>query len=307
MKGIFGEFGRVGRSEELFVICLVFREKPLRSRSIARRCRVELVQAQILHEVRFQASMGDLQNLAIQAQAGFHRSFLPRPHIAKPDRRQHIERRSLRTAIVNRHADGDVIRPCLRILDEHIEVASVIKHTRVRQIKFRIPQPTPPVLVHQPRIRKLRLRVFVERLQVGMRRRGVEVVVQLLHILTVIPLRPAESKQPLLQNRIAMIPKRQRQAHAALPIGDPHQPVLAPAIRPRSRLLMRKAPPRLTLLRVVLAHRRPLPFRQVRPPSLPVRGTVFVFEKALMLGGEVGWHFQIMKVTRDFWQCGREV
>ena len=48
-----------------------------------------------------------------------------------------------------------------------------------------------------------------------MRRRGVEVVIQLLDVLTVIAFVVGQSKEPLLENRIALIPQTQRETEPA--------------------------------------------------------------------------------------------
>ena len=164
--------------------------------------------------------MVDLQDPAIKAQAGLHGLFLPRPHIAKPDRRQHIEWRRLRAAIVNGDPDDDVFCRCFGVFDEHIKVSIRIKNTGVCEIEFGIQEATAAILIHQLIVRERCLWVLVQRLHVGVRWGGVEIVIKLLHVFPVIALRATQSKQTLLQNRILMIPKRQCEAHSALPVCD---------------------------------------------------------------------------------------
>src|SRR5687767_1000498 len=93
-----------------------------------------------------------------------------------------------------------------------------------------------------------------------------------------------EAEQPLLQERVLSIPQREREAEPAFAIRDPEKPILAPAIRPAPRLIVRKIFPRGAELRIILAHRRPLSFAQVRPPALPVLLPARVFRQALLLG-----------------------
>ena len=61
----------------------------------------------------------------------------PRPDVAKPQLRQHMQRRFLRPAIVNRDAHQNVFRRRLRVFDEHIQVAVVVEDAGVEQLKFR--------------------------------------------------------------------------------------------------------------------------------------------------------------------------
>src|SRR5438874_558253 len=95
----------------------------------------------------------------------------------------------LRTAIGNGNSDKDVVLRSFRVFDEHIEVTIFVKHASVQELKFRGAETATTVFLDQLCVGKLRLWILVERLHVGMRRRGVEIVIKLLHILTVITLR----------------------------------------------------------------------------------------------------------------------
>src|SRR5262249_5008791 len=94
--------------------------------------------------------------------------------------------------------------------------------------------------------------------------------VRLLHVLAVVPLRAGEAEEPLLQDRIAAVPQREREAEPALAVGDPQEPVLAPPVGAAPRVVVREVVPAAAVGRVVLADGRPLPLRQVRSPALPV-------------------------------------
>src|SRR5262249_43436701 len=143
--------------------------------------------------------------------------------------------------------------------------------------------PAPAALLDQHPVRERGLRILVERLQVRRRRCGVEVVVELLDVLAVVAFGPGEPEEPLLEDRIAPVPERQRQRDAALPVADPEQPVLAPAVRAAARVVVRKRLPGRPVRRVVLPDRAPLPLGQVGAPALPVLLTASVLDEALLL------------------------
>src|SRR5438552_2900121 len=103
-----------------------------------------------------------------------------------------------------------------------------------------------------------------------MGRRGVQVVVVLLHVLAVVPLGTGEAEQPLLEDGVASVPQRQREAQPPLAVAHAEQPVLPPAVRPAARVVVRKRVPRRAVLGIVLAHGAPLALREVRAPALPV-------------------------------------
>src|SRR5947207_10283203 len=99
-----------------------------------------------------------------------------------------------------------------------------------------------------------------------MRRRPVEVVVQLLHVLAVIPFRTGQAEETLFQDGIAAVPHRQREAQDLPIVADPADAVLAPAIRAASRMIVRKGIPRRPVDAVILANGSPLALAEVRPP-----------------------------------------
>src|SRR5207249_3774745 len=115
-----------------------------------------------------------------------------------------------------------------------------------------------------------RLRILIAPFQVRVRGCRGQIVLQLLHILAMISLRPRQSEEAFLQNRIAFIPQRQREAQSPLPIADSQQPILAPAIGAAAGLIVCEEIPARAVFRIVLAHRAPLPLSEVRTPALPV-------------------------------------
>src|SRR5262249_22696164 len=124
------------------------------------------------------------------------------------------------------------------------------------------------------------------RLHVGVRRRRVEVVVALLHVLAVVALRAREAEETLLQDRVPAVPERDREAHVLVTVGEAHQAVLAPAVCARPGVLVRKGVPRSTVRAVVLADRSPLALRKVWAPALPILFALAVLFEADALGIE---------------------
>ena len=128
------------------------------------------------------------------------------------------------------------------------------------------------------------LRVLVEPLQVRVRGGGVEIEVVLLDILAVIALGTCETEVALLQDRIASIPQGEPEAETLVIVGDAEDAVLAPAIRARTRVVMREVVPGRAVSGVVLPHRSPLPVGQIGSPTSPVGRSRSGFVESSLLG-----------------------
>src|SRR5688572_5345777 len=102
-----------------------------------------------------------------------------------------------------------------------------------------------------------------------MRRRRVEVEVVFLHVLAMIAFAVREAEQPLLDDGIAAVPERHCEAEALMVIADPGEPVLAPAVGARARMVVREVVPGVAGFAVVLANCPPLPLGEVGSPFLP--------------------------------------
>src|SRR5205823_8210632 len=89
-------------------------------------------------------------------------------------------------------------------------------------------------------------------------------------IFAVISLRTSQSKEPFFEDGVSPIPKRQCKAKPAFPIRDAQQAVLTPAISPAARVVVSEIIPALPIGRVILPHRGPLTFCQIRPPPFPI-------------------------------------
>ena len=192
-----------------------------------------------------------------------------RPGVPEPQCGQQVQLRRLRAAVVRRDADQDVLGPGLGVLDEHVEVPVVVEDPRVEQFVLEVVPGQPAVGFDEVAVRVFALRILVQVLHVRVRGRRVDVEVVLLHVLAVVPLAVREAEHPLLENGIAPVPQRQREAETLPVVRDAAEAVLTPPIGPRTGLIVGEVVPGVAVLAVVLAHGAPLALAQVRPPLLP--------------------------------------
>ncbi len=209
----------------------------------------------------------------------------PRPRVAEPERRQHVEGGSARRPVVHRDATDDVLRAGLGVLDLHVEVVAVVEDARVDQLVLHLLPGAGPVGGDEVVVRELGVRVLVQPALVAVGRQVVDVEVVLLHVLAVVALGVGQAEQALLQDRVALVPQGQRQAEALLVVADAGEAVLAPAVGPGPRLVVGEVRPRIAVVAVVLAHRAPLALAEVRPPH-PPRLARSGLDQALLLGGQ---------------------
>ena len=198
----------------------------------------------------------------------------PRPGVAKPKGRQHMDLRRLWAPVADSDLDQDVLRLDLGVLDEDVKVPVLIEDACVEQFILGGLFVACPVGFDDGPVRVLGLRILVEILHVRVSWRAVEVEVILLDVLAVIPLAVAQSEQPFLEDRIAPVPLRQREAEQLAAIGDTGEPVLAPPVRTVLRLIMGEVIPGIAVGAVIFAHGSPLALTQIWPPLLP-RGSSF--------------------------------
>src|SRR5205085_968995 len=77
-------------------------------------------------------------------------------------------------------------------------------------------------------------------------------------------------EEAFLQDGIARVPQREREAELLVRIADAGKSVLAPAIRAAAGVVVRKIFPRGAARAVILTHGPPLTFGEVRSPALPL-------------------------------------
>ena len=211
-----------------------------------------------------------------------------RPVVAEPQGRQHVQLGLRRAAVAGRDLDQDVLGRCLGILHEHVEVAVLLEDPGVEELVLELVAAAPPVRLHQVGVRIGRLRVLVQKLHVRVGRRAVEVEVVLLDVLAVVAFAVREPEEALLQDRVVAVPQGEGEAEPLLVVADTPQAVLAPAIRPGTGVLVGEEVPGIAVVAVILAHRPPLPIREVRSPLPPggFLGTGFL--ETTLLGIHLG-------------------
>jgi hypothetical protein len=80
--------------------------------------------------------------------------------------------------------------------DKDVPVPVIVEDAGVEEFEFGllVVPFAAPILLHQPVVGKLALWILVEHLQVGVGRRGVEIVIAFLHVLAVIALGIGETE-----------------------------------------------------------------------------------------------------------------
>ncbi len=114
--------------------------------------------------------------------------------------------RRLRAAVVDGDLDQDILGRFLGVFHEHIEIAVLVKHAGVEQLILEFVTTAVAVGSDKLVVGISRLRILVELLHVGMRRRAVEVEIIFLHILAVVALAIGQAEQALLEDRILAVP-----------------------------------------------------------------------------------------------------
>src|SRR5207245_11057805 len=73
----------------------------------------------------------------------------PRPRVAKPERRQKMERRSVRSAIRGGDPDQEIVRRGLCVLDEDVEVPVLVEDAGVGELELSFEPSAAAVFLHQ--------------------------------------------------------------------------------------------------------------------------------------------------------------
>ena len=191
------------------------------------------------------------------------------PGVAEPQGRQHVDRIGLGPPVADRDPHEHVVGVRLRVVDLDDPVAVVVEDARVDELVLGLLARPAGVLGDQVVIRERRLRVVVAPAEPGARRQRVEVPPVLLGVLAVVALAVRQAEDPLLEDRVAPVPQRERQAHPTEHVGIASEALLVPAVRPRARMVVRERRPGIAVSAVVLAHRAPGSFGEVGTPAIP--------------------------------------
>ncbi len=181
-----------------------------------------------------------------------------------------MQRGRIRPAVERGDLDEDVFHIRFRVFHEDVEIPVVLEHARIQQLKLRIRAPALSVFLHQPAVRKFRLRVLVQHAHVAVSWRGIQVEITLFHVLAMISLIAGQTEKAFLQDGIFAVPQGQRETDHLVPVANSTNPVFAPAIGPRVGVFERKVFPGRPVGAVVFADGSPLPVGKIRPPALPM-------------------------------------
>ena len=193
----------------------------------------------------------------------------PRPDISSPELRQDVERRRLAAAVGRDDFHKNIVVTRLRVSDRDIEVAVIVKGAGIEQLEFRIVDAAAAVLFDEPRIRKFRLRIFVQHPHPAVARCPVEVVVQLLDIFAVVAFGIGQTEQALFEDWIALVPQSETEAEVELVVAETRDTILAPAVGAAAGMVMRQVFPGIPVLAVILADGAPLPLTEIGAPVAP--------------------------------------
>src|SRR5689334_5578884 len=100
----------------------------------------------------------------------------PAPRVAEPEGGKQVQHVRLGPTVRDREAYQHVVRVSFRIFGGHVEVPALLERARVGELVLGLVLPASAILLDELGVWKLTLRVLVERLVVGVRWRGVEVV-----------------------------------------------------------------------------------------------------------------------------------
>jgi hypothetical protein len=187
-----------------------------------------------------------------------------------------VQRRIQRSAIARRNQNDDVVGRRFGVFDEDVEVTLLVEDAGIEQLVFHLLAGTRAIGNDEFVVRECALRIFVEILQVRVRRCGIEIEVILLDVFAVIALSVRQAEQPFFQNRVGAVPEAERKTELLMIVTDAGKAVFAPAIGPGARVIVREVIPRVAGITVVLTDRPPLPLAQVGPPALPDVAAHFV-------------------------------
>src|SRR6266567_2866956 len=180
-----------------------------------------------------------------------------------------MNRGGLRPPIAYADLDQDILRSVLGVLHEYVKVAIPLEDAGVQQLILHVAPVAAPIGLDQVAVREGLLRILVQVLHVGVSGGAIQIKVIFFDVFPMIALTVCEAEHPFLQNGILAVPHSQSEAQQLFVIADTGQAVFTPVIGSRSRLVVTKVAPGISILAVVLANRAPLALAKVRAPLLP--------------------------------------
>jgi hypothetical protein len=99
-----------------------------------------------------------------------------------------------------------------------------------------------------------------------MDRCGVQVVIALLAIFSVIALRIGKAKETLFENWITPVPESEGETEPLMVIAEAGESIFAPTVSTAARLIVGNISPRIAIRAIVLAHGAPIGVRSGTAP-----------------------------------------
>src|SRR6516165_2103260 len=212
----------------------------------------------------------------------------PGPGVSEPELWQQMDQRCFGSAVADVNLHQNIFRGGLGIFDKHIKVTVFVESFCVDQLELWVQFAPATIFFDKPSIGECPLRVLVKHLEISMRRRGIQVVVKLLRVFTVIAFAIGKAKKTFLQNRVPAVPEGQRETEALMIVAEAGDAIFTPTIGATARLVMTEVIPGSSIRTVILAHRSPLALAQVGPPEPPrCSVTLRLFQSLLLLHREV--------------------
>ena len=180
-----------------------------------------------------------------------------------------MQLRFLRAAIEGLNPDADVFFGCLRILDDHIEVAVVVENAGVEKLELRPATRSPPVLLHKPSVRKFPLRILVQHLHVAVCGRAVQVEVILFDILAMIAFAAVQAEEPFFKDWVAAVPQCQAEDHQLITVANAADRVFSPTVCLTAGQVVGEVIPGGSVLAVIFPNGAPGAIANVGTPLAP--------------------------------------
>jgi len=117
-------------------------------------------------------------------------------------------------------------------LDENVPVTVLVKGIGVKYLELNNLATAMPIFANDVFIWIGPLRVLVQKLHVGVSRRGIQVIIQFLDVLSVISLGARHAEEPFFEHPILLVPQGQRKAETLVVVADACNAVFSPPIGP---------------------------------------------------------------------------
>jgi hypothetical protein len=117
-------------------------------------------------------------------------------------------------------------------LDENVPVTVLVKGIGIKYLELDNLATAMLIFANEIFIWIGPLRVLVQKLHVGVSRRGIQVIIQFLDVLSVISLGARHAEEPFFEHPILLVPQGQRKAETLVVVADTRDAVFSPPIGP---------------------------------------------------------------------------